>query len=209
MAVYTVKKGEMEYLVAEGIAAPHAFTTRRGGVSTGHLSSLNLTMHRGDDPACVEENYRRLGAAVGFDMQKLVLTRQVHGDEIRVVTAEDCHGVDHHQYPPCDALVTNIPGVTLAVFTADCTPILLFDPVTGAVGAAHAGWRGTALDIAGKPWQRWWQHLVVRRKTSGQPLARILAPAASRPMGMCPKPWCRPLALQRKHISVPQAINFM
>lgn len=150
MSVYTVKKGEMEYLVAEGIAAPHAFTTRLGGVSTGHLSSLNLTMHRGDDPACVEENYRRLGAAVGFDMQKLVLTRQVHGDEIRVVTAEDCHGVDHHQYPPCDALVTNIPGVTLAVFTADCTPILLFDPVTGAVGAAHAGWRGTALDIAGK-----------------------------------------------------------
>ena len=59
-------------------------------------------------------------------------------------------GVDHDLYPQCDGLITNTPGVSLVVFTADCTPILLHDPITGAVGAAHAGWRGTALDIAGK-----------------------------------------------------------
>ena len=150
MAIHTMKNGTMEYLVADGISVPHGFTTRLGGVSRGHLASLNLTLHRGDDPACVEDNYRRLSEAVGFDLQKLVLTRQVHGDQIRVVTEKDCQGLDHHQYPACDGLITNTPGVTLVVFTADCTPILLHDPVTGAVGAVHAGWRGTALDIAGK-----------------------------------------------------------
>lgn len=150
MPIHTIKKGTLEYLTAEGISAPHAFTTRLGGVSKGHLSSLNLTLHRGDTPENVEENYRILACAVGFDPRKLVLTRQVHGNIVRVVTEGDCKGLDHHRYPECDGLVTNAPGVTLAVFTADCTPILLHDPVTGAVGAVHAGWRGTALDIAGK-----------------------------------------------------------
>lgn len=150
MSVIATKVGKIEYLVAEGISVPHGFTTRLGGVSREHLASLNLTMHRGDDPANVEENYRMLTAALGIDLQKLVLTRQVHGDVIRAVTPNDCMGLDHHRYPECDGLITNTPGVTLVVFTADCTPILLHDPFTGAVGAVHAGWRGTALDIAGK-----------------------------------------------------------
>ena len=150
MAINTIKKGTLEYLAAEGISAPHAFTTRLGGVSRDHLSALNLTLHRGDAAENVEENYRILTAALGVDKEKLVLTRQVHSDVIRVVTDADCHGVDHHLYPACDGLITNTPGVSLVVFTADCTPILLQDSVTGAVGAVHAGWRGTALDIAGK-----------------------------------------------------------
>lgn len=150
MSIHTIKKGTLEYLAAEGISVPHAFTTRLGGVSRDHLFGLNLAMHKGDLDANVEENYRILTSALGVDGQKLVLTRQVHGDVIRVVTQADCCGVDHHAYPECDGLITNTPGVSLMVFTADCTPILLHDPVTGAVGAAHAGWRGTALDIAGK-----------------------------------------------------------
>lgn len=150
MAINTIKKETLEYLAAEGISAPHAFTTRLGGVSRDHLSALNLTLHRGDTVENVEENYRILTAALGVDKEKLVLTRQVHSDVIRVVTDADCHGVDHHLYPECDGLITNTPGVSLVVFTADCTPILLQDSVTGAVGAVHAGWRGTALDIAGK-----------------------------------------------------------
>ena len=150
MPIHTIKNGTMEYLVADGIAVPHAFTTRLGGVSREHLASLNLTMHRGDSPENVEENYRILSRTVGFELGKLVLTRQVHGDVIRTVTEKDALGLDHHDYPDCDGLVTNIPGVALVVFTADCTPILLHDPITGAVGAVHAGWRGTALDIAGK-----------------------------------------------------------
>lgn len=129
---------------------PHCFTTRLGGVSTGHLASLNIGMHRGDSPENVAENYRILADAVGFDLQNLVLTRQIHTDIVRVVTRADARGLDHHAYPQCDALITRDPGTALVVFTADCTPILLWDPVTGAVGAAHAGWRGTAADIAGK-----------------------------------------------------------
>ena len=154
MAIYTRQNGIMEYLVSEGISVPHAFTTRRGGVSEGYLASLNLGMNRGDDPEKVTENYARLANALGFEGEKLVLAHQVHGDAVRSVTAADYRGLDHRAYPACDGLVTNTPGVTLAVFTADCTPILLHDPVTGAVGAVHAGWRGTAADIAGKAVQK-------------------------------------------------------
>ncbi len=150
MAIHTLQNGTLEYLVAEGICVPHAFTTRRGGVSGGYLTSLNLGMNRGDDRSNVAENYARLAKTIGFDAEKLVLAHQVHGDLVRVVTEADSRGLDHRDYPECDGLITNTPGVTLAVFTADCTPILLHDPVTGAVGAVHAGWRGTAADIAGK-----------------------------------------------------------
>ena len=146
-----IKKGELEYLTAENIAAAHAITTRLGGVSEGYLSSLNLGMHRGDNPKNVAENYRILGKALGFSPEKLVLANQIHTDTVRVVTEADCIGsLSHRDYPECDALVTNTPGVALTVFTADCTPILFYDPVTGAVGSAHAGWRGTAAGIAAK-----------------------------------------------------------
>lgn len=150
MSITVRKTGTMEYLTADGITAAHAFTTRMGGVSTGHLSSLNLGMHRGDEDANVQENFRRLAQNVGFDMDKLVLTWQIHSDVVRPVTAADANGIDHRNYPQCDALITNDPGTALFVFTADCTPILLQDPVTGAVGAIHAGWRGTAAGIAAK-----------------------------------------------------------
>ncbi len=150
MAIITQKVENLEFLTAENITVPHGFTTRVGGVSRGYLDSLNLGMNRGDDPENVVENYRRLGRAIGFDPEKAVLTRQTHSDIVRKVTSRDCRGLDHHAYPECDGLVTNEPGLTLVIFTADCTPILLHDPVTGAVGACHAGWRGTAQDIAGK-----------------------------------------------------------
>ena len=150
MSITVRKTGTMEYLTADGITAAHAFTTRMGGVSAGHLSSLNLGMHRGDVEANVQENYRRLARCVGFDLNKLVLTWQIHSDIVRPVTAADANGIDHRNYPQCDALITNDPGTALFVFTADCTPILLHDPVTGAVGAIHAGWRGTAAGIAAK-----------------------------------------------------------
>ena len=150
MGIVTQKCGTLEYLVAENISVPHGFTTRLGGVSTGHLSSLNIGMHRGDSAENVAKNYEILGSAMGFDPQKAVLAHQIHENTVRVVTEADCLGLDHRQYPQCDGLVTCTPGVALVVFTADCTPILLHDPATGAVGAVHAGWRGTALDICGK-----------------------------------------------------------
>ena len=150
MSITIQKIGTLEYLTAEGITVPHCFTTRFGGVSTGHLGALNIGMHRGDEPENVEKNHEILACALGYDVKKTVLSHQVHSDVVRVVTEADCLGLDHHAYPECDGLITNTPGLALVVFTADCTPILLYDPVTGAVGAVHAGWRGTAMDIAGK-----------------------------------------------------------
>lgn len=151
MSVITKKVGQLEYLVSEGIGVPHCFTTRFGGVSQGHLASLNIGIHRGDDPENVLENYKILGCALGFEPEKLVLSHQTHTDTVlRVGAAEAGAGLFGPELPECDALITNEPGFALAVFTADCTPILLHDQVTGAVGAAHAGWRGTAAAIAGK-----------------------------------------------------------
>ncbi len=151
MSIQTIKIGTMEYLAAEGISAAHCFTTRFGGVSEGHLSSMNIGLSRGDDPKNVLKNYEILGNAIGFTVENCVLTKQTHTDIVRAVGKADCGtGLFKAEFDPCDALITNDPGVALVVFTADCTPILFHDPVTGAVGAAHAGWRGTAADIAGK-----------------------------------------------------------
>jgi len=149
--INTVHVGALEYFTAQNIRTAHCFTTRYGGVSTGYLASLNLGTHRGDDPENVIENFRILGAAVGFRPEDLVLTRQTHTDIVLPVGREQ-QGAGLFTPPlcECDGLVTNTPGVALAVFTADCTPILLHDPVTGAVGAAHAGWRGTAAAIGAK-----------------------------------------------------------
>lgn len=151
MTLNTVKKGSLEYLTSPSIGVRHGFTTRLGGISQGYLSSMNLGTHRGDTLETVERNYAIMGQALGFSVDDLVLTWQTHSDIVRVVGREDAGlGVDHRSYPQCDALVTNTAGLALMVFTADCTPILFWDPVTGAVGAAHAGWRGTAAQIAKK-----------------------------------------------------------
>ena len=151
MALHTVTKGTLEYLCAEGITAPHCFTTRFGGVSEGILSSLNIGIHRGDRWENVLKNYEILGNALDFDSHNLVLSHQTHTDTVLKVGKEEAGaGLFGPELPECDGLITNEPGIALAVFTADCTPILLHDPVTGAVGAVHAGWRGTAASIAGK-----------------------------------------------------------
>ena len=150
MAILAVNKENLSYLVSDSLGAPHAFTTRLGGVSTGALSSLNIGLHRADTREAVLENYARLGIALGFSPEKAVLTKQTHTNIVRVA-GKDLWGAGLYQpeLTECDGLITNTPGTALVVFTADCTPILLWDCVTGAVGAVHAGWRGTAADIAG------------------------------------------------------------
>lgn len=138
------------FLTSDLLSVPHGFTTRIGGVSTGVFDSLNLGFHRGDAGENIPENYHRLGQAIGFDPENAVLTWQTHSDIVRTVTKADHNGLDHREYPQCDGLITNDPGTALVIFTADCTPLLFHDPVTGAVGAAHAGWRGTAAQIGRK-----------------------------------------------------------
>ena len=142
-----------EYLTSDQITGDvvHCFSTRRGGVSTGYLESLNLGIHRGDDPKNVYENYRRLGAAVGFTPEQTVFTHQTHTDLVaRVGAADRGFGLFREVEPERDGICTNEPGVALVCFSADCTPVLLHDPVRRAVAAIHAGWRGTAKGIVAR-----------------------------------------------------------
>ncbi len=146
----TKRVRSLEYLASPLLDTPHGFSTRLGGVSGGHLSSLNLGCHRGDEDENLRENYRRFCAVLGAGTDSLVMTHQVHGTAVRAVTEAD-RKADVLDPTPFDAdgLTTDRPDVTLVVFSADCVPILLYDPVRRAVGACHAGWRGTAGAIAG------------------------------------------------------------
>ena len=129
----------------------HGFSTRMGGVSTGTYASLNLGFLRGDDRENVVENYRRFCAAIGADVGSLVLSNQVHSDVVRVCTSADRGaGFDRPGDYEADGLMTDVPGLGLVVFAADCLPVLLYDPVRRAVAAVHAGWRGTALGIVSR-----------------------------------------------------------
>lgn len=152
---HTHTKNELVYLISDVLEDPaiaHGFSTRLGGVSPAPWDSLNLDDRRGDDLANVQENFRRLCAALDVDVQRIVLSRQVHRDDVRTVTADDCgKGLWRMQdYDSADALITDETDIPLVVFSADCNVILLHDPVRRAIGAAHAGWRGTALGIAAK-----------------------------------------------------------
>lgn len=152
MAFHNIKLGTLEYSVADALeGTAHCFTTRYGGVSEGYLSSLNLGVHRGDVYENVVKNYDILGSAVGFRPEQTVFPMQRHTDVVRVVTEQHCgEGLYRETAEICDGQITDRPGVALVTFAADCTPILLHDPVKKVIGAVHAGWRGTALGIAAK-----------------------------------------------------------
>lgn len=143
------------FLAADGFRAAggvaHGFSTRIGGISEGIFASLNLGTARGDDPERVRENYRLFCAAIGTDVNRLVTTSQVHGNVIRTAAASD---IKTDLFRPnnyeCDGLITDQPGLALTIYSADCIPVLLYDPVRRVIAAVHAGWRGTAQDIAGK-----------------------------------------------------------
>ena len=143
--------------------ADAAVTARSGGVSAGPYATLNLSLSVGDDPGCVLENRRRLAAAFGAAPGDFVFARQVHGAGVRVVGEADrgsgalrlddaigsAGGVaSAGQRAGADALVTASPGVVLAILTADCVPIVLYDPVAGVLACVHAGWRGTVAGVA-------------------------------------------------------------
>lgn len=149
---HTIKIGTLEYLTADTLSGSlHGFSTRLGGVSEGQLSSLNLGVHRGDAFENVVENYRILGSAVGFTPGETVFTHQKHTDIILRVGRADCGtGLFREQEVVCDGLITNEPDVALVCFSADCAPVLLFDPVKKAIAAVHSGWRGTAQGIAAR-----------------------------------------------------------
>ena len=151
MSFYELKQDALLCYQSDQLQSAHGFTTRLGGVSTGYLASMNLGVRRGDTPENVQTNYTILGTAIGFDPHKVVCAVQVHRDDVRLVTAQDWgKGLYSHTDYEADALITDVPGTALFVYSADCGTILLEDRASGAVGACHAGWRGTALGIAEK-----------------------------------------------------------
>lgn len=149
--VFTEKnKNGVIYTESPNISAKHAFTTRFGGVSGGIYESLNMCFSCGDGTENVVENYRIFAKAMDIEPCEFVFSKQVHKDEVRVCTADDRQALPPAVPYEADGLITDVKGLPLMIFTADCTPILLHDPVREVVGAVHAGWRGTVADIAGK-----------------------------------------------------------
>jgi len=149
----------VSWLTSPLLTGRHAFTDRRGGVSTGPFASLNLSNGNGDDGAAVTENRRRLLAAFGDP--PLALMNQVHGTTVHAVSGP---GVWEG-----DGLVSNTPGLALAVSVADCYPLLLEDPASRAVAALHAGWRGALGNILGAAVE------IMRREYDTDPAALRLA----------------------------------
>lgn len=123
----------------------HCFTTRYGGVSQGEFESLNLSYTRGDDKNCVDENYRRVAEAMGTDSAHIVCSDQTHTTNIRYVTEEDAGKgiIRPKDYTNVDGLITDVHGLLLGTFYADCVPLYFVDPVHHAIGLCHSGWRGT------------------------------------------------------------------
>ena len=121
------------------------FTTRLGGVSEGIFSTMNLSFTRGDEEEAVRENYRRLASALDVDYDKFVFTDQTHTTNVRKVTAEDAgNGLTRErEFHDIDGLITDVPGLVLSTFYADCVPLYFVDPVHRAIGLSHSGWRGT------------------------------------------------------------------
>jgi YfiH family protein len=121
------------------------FSTKMGGVSQGKYATMNFTFTRGDNPEHVKENYRRMAKALDVDVEKMVLSYQTHTTNVRVVTESDAgKGIfKDREYQDVDGLITNVPGITLVTFYADCVPLYFLDPVHKAIGLSHSGWRGT------------------------------------------------------------------
>ncbi len=143
------RAGELVYLtfpILEKIDwISHLFSTRMGGVSEGIYSSMNLSYTRGDEREAVDENFRRIAAALGCGVEDMVCSDQTHTTNLRIVgKADGGKGITRERdYSDVDGLLTDEPGVYLATFFADCVPLYFVDTRRKAVALAHSGWRGT------------------------------------------------------------------
>lgn len=135
------------YMRADTISANHAFTTRFGGVSENGLFSLNLGYNRGDEIEKVTENYRIIGEKLGMDTLNAGFTKQVHSAKVKLVTKDNTRHPHEPDGVDCDAVVTNVAGIPIFCFTADCVPVLLHDAKNHVAAAIHCGWRSSVADI--------------------------------------------------------------
>lgn len=141
----------LTFPLLDSIGVVNAFSTRIGGVSQGHLAGMNFSFSRGEDACNVRENYRRMGAVLGFSRQEMVASRQTHEDRVLPVDMGDAgDGVLGNPTLCADALMTQQAGLLLVKHFADCTPIYLADPVDRRLVLIHAGWRGTVMNLCGK-----------------------------------------------------------
>lgn len=142
---------------------PHGFLGRRGGVSRGDVSGLNVGPGSGDDPRLIAEN-RALAVAAVRPGARLVTVYQVHSSDC-VVVADELWADE--QRPRADAMATDRPDILLGILTADCAPVLLADREAGVVGAAHAGWKGAVGGVTDR--------IIAAMESLGADPARIVA----------------------------------
>ncbi|HWR97723.1 MAG TPA: peptidoglycan editing factor PgeF [Candidatus Methanoperedens sp.] len=140
------RRGRVRWLSADLLErrdVRHGFTLRAGGASRGAFASLNFSSREGDLPERVRENWRRLEAAARLPARGWALLSQVHGARVERIDAggASCH--HRRSHPEADAMASDRPGLALGVLTADCLPVVLAVPGSGAAAIAHAGWRGT------------------------------------------------------------------
>lgn len=144
---------EVEYLTFPSLSSTgmveHLFTTRLGGMSKGIFATMNMSFTRGDEKEAVDENYRRIAKVLHCGIQDFVLSHQTHTTNVRKVTRKDAGKgiVRERDYEDVDGLITNIPGIVLVTFYADCVPLYFVDPVHRAIGLSHSGWKGTVAKM--------------------------------------------------------------
>lgn len=149
MQIKQNRDGEVEYLTfplleQTGIVR-HLFSTRTGGASKGIWTSMNMSYTRGDEKEAVDENYKRIAGVLRCDVSDIVCSDQTHTTNVRVVNKMDAgKGILYPKdYTDVDGLITDVPGLVLATFYADCVPLFFVDTKHKAVGLSHSGWRGT------------------------------------------------------------------
>jgi len=139
------KQNDIPFLVFKNLSetgiVKHCFSTRKGGVSTGHFASMNLGYGRGDDDSNVDENFRMICEATGISSDKIVKSKQKHG--INILKIDGLIEVPDNT----DGLMTNRSGIILVTFYADCVPLLFCDPVKRIIANSHAGWRGVVQNM--------------------------------------------------------------
>lgn len=152
-----MKKNDLEFAQFKNLSSfPelfHGVTTRAGGISPEPFNSLNLGGNTGDSAANVEENYGRLSRTMGFDLQSVVSSHQIHGTEIAVIDTAPARSMPFpaaHALDGYDGFITAVPNIPLLVRVADCVPVILYEPGSKTLAVVHAGWKGTAGGIAAK-----------------------------------------------------------
>ncbi len=153
------KSGSLQYITFPHLSntgiVNHLFSTRHGGVSEGQYSSMNLSFSNGDSRENVLKNYKILCEEMGTDIKNLVLSRQTHTDNIKIVTEADRGtGIFKNSFTDIDGLITNCKNVALVTQYADCTPLLFCDPIKKVIATSHSGWRGTVKEIGKKTVQK-------------------------------------------------------